>query len=339
MAGGVRQAPVDGATLKRERPASRRVGSHRPRCRQPEPARGDEDDTSRRRAALGRDSRAPEPVRLRGGCPRSGTTLLQRMLDNHPELAVAHDSHFIPLAIKNESVGVDPQLTPELVTWVTTYRRFHRLQLSEGMSRRPPPARRPTASRSAPCTPPTHGRTGSGWPVRRHPTTSGTSLSCTRCSPQPGSSTSSATDATWRCRSATGRRAARDPAGGPWDEEPVAVCALWWASVRIDWIPRRGAAGMFGIPRGLVRAAGGGPGSHPDGAGRVPLPSRFAGDGGVSRGQDPPTIRPFLEERLAASHVRSPRLAFGDGAERSSPVRASRRRRAQRSAMSCPETP
>ena len=50
------------------------------------------------------------------GCPRSGTTLLQRMLDNHPELAVAHDSHFIPLAIKNESVGVDPQLTPELVT-------------------------------------------------------------------------------------------------------------------------------------------------------------------------------------------------------------------------------
>lgn len=66
------------------------------------------------------------------GCPRSGTTLLQRMLDNHPELAVAHDSHFIPLAIKNESVGVDPQLTPELVTWVTTYRRFHRLQLSEG---------------------------------------------------------------------------------------------------------------------------------------------------------------------------------------------------------------
>ena len=66
------------------------------------------------------------------GCPRSGTTLLQRMLDNHPELAVAHDSHFIPLAIKNESVGVDPQLTPELVTWVTSYRRFHRLQLSEG---------------------------------------------------------------------------------------------------------------------------------------------------------------------------------------------------------------
>lgn len=66
------------------------------------------------------------------GCPRSGTTLLQRMLDNHPELAVAHDSHFIPLAIKNESVDVDPPLTPELVTWVTTYRRFHRLKLSEG---------------------------------------------------------------------------------------------------------------------------------------------------------------------------------------------------------------
>jgi len=30
------------------------------------------------------------------GCPRSGTTLLQRMLDSHPRLAVTNDTHFIP---------------------------------------------------------------------------------------------------------------------------------------------------------------------------------------------------------------------------------------------------
>ena len=34
------------------------------------------------------------------GCPRSGTTLLQRMLDNHPQLTVANDTHFITRAIK-----------------------------------------------------------------------------------------------------------------------------------------------------------------------------------------------------------------------------------------------
>jgi hypothetical protein len=65
------------------------------------------------------------------GCPRSGTTLLQRMLDNHPQLAVANDSHFIPRVIENVAVGVDPPLTPELVEQVRTYRRFYRLGLPD----------------------------------------------------------------------------------------------------------------------------------------------------------------------------------------------------------------
>lgn len=65
------------------------------------------------------------------GCPRSGTTLLQRMLDNHPDLAVANDSHFIPLAVRDVPVGVDPPLTAELVEWVRTYRRFYRLGLTD----------------------------------------------------------------------------------------------------------------------------------------------------------------------------------------------------------------
>jgi Sulfotransferase family len=65
------------------------------------------------------------------GCPRSGTTLLQRMLDHHPQLAVANDTHFIPRAIEDVAVGVDPALTPALIKRVRTYRRFYRLGLSD----------------------------------------------------------------------------------------------------------------------------------------------------------------------------------------------------------------
>ncbi len=65
------------------------------------------------------------------GCPRSGTTLLQRMLDHHPHLAVANDTHFIPRAVEGMTEGGDLPLTPELVEWVRGYRRFSRLGLSE----------------------------------------------------------------------------------------------------------------------------------------------------------------------------------------------------------------
>lgn len=63
------------------------------------------------------------------GCPRSGTTLLQRMLDNHPSLAVANDTHFIPRVVEGVPVGVDPPLTPELIERVRTYKRFYRMEL------------------------------------------------------------------------------------------------------------------------------------------------------------------------------------------------------------------
>lgn len=63
------------------------------------------------------------------GCPRSGTTLLQRMLNNHPLLAVANDSHFIPRVVKDRSDGTDPDLTPDLVERVRSYKRFYRLEL------------------------------------------------------------------------------------------------------------------------------------------------------------------------------------------------------------------
>jgi Sulfotransferase family len=56
------------------------------------------------------------------GCPRSGTTLLQRMLDNHPALAVTNDSHFIPAAIGDLPPAGDVPLTPEIVDRVHSFR-------------------------------------------------------------------------------------------------------------------------------------------------------------------------------------------------------------------------
>lgn len=64
------------------------------------------------------------------GCPRSGTTLVQRMLDAHPDLTVANDTHFIPRAAKRElRVHDDPPLTPQLVEQAMDYHRFHRMGL------------------------------------------------------------------------------------------------------------------------------------------------------------------------------------------------------------------
>ena len=65
------------------------------------------------------------------GCPRSGTTLLQRMLDAHPMLAVANDTHFIPQVISKVRTEDETLLTPERVEFVRSYKRFPRLGVDD----------------------------------------------------------------------------------------------------------------------------------------------------------------------------------------------------------------
>ena len=72
----------------------------------------------------------PNPYVFVVGCPRSGTTLLQRMLDAHPQLAVSNDPHFIPFA-PGVRDGLDPPVTAGLVEWLRGYRTFARLDLDE----------------------------------------------------------------------------------------------------------------------------------------------------------------------------------------------------------------
>ncbi len=66
------------------------------------------------------------------GCQRSGTTLLQRMLDRHPQLAVVNEARFIPVAIEERAVpGINPSLSAEVVDRVRRHPNFTRLDISE----------------------------------------------------------------------------------------------------------------------------------------------------------------------------------------------------------------
>jgi hypothetical protein len=59
------------------------------------------------------------------GCPRSGTTLLGRIGDAHPQLAVIHETRWIPDWWENRS-GLTPEgrVTPELVERLSAHPRF-----------------------------------------------------------------------------------------------------------------------------------------------------------------------------------------------------------------------
>jgi hypothetical protein len=68
------------------------------------------------------------------GCPRSGTTLLQRIVDAHPHIAVTHEQHWLPRYFK-ERIGLTPEglVTPELVPSLLERKRTPMAQL--GVSR------------------------------------------------------------------------------------------------------------------------------------------------------------------------------------------------------------
>ena len=62
------------------------------------------------------------------GCPRSGTTLLQRIVNAHPRLAIVHETHWIPKFYKR-GTGLTPdgRVTPQLVDHIVGHRTFRKL--------------------------------------------------------------------------------------------------------------------------------------------------------------------------------------------------------------------
>ena len=78
-------------------------------------------------------SQVPIPYLFVVGCPRSGTTLLQRMLDAHPKLTVANDTHFIiDLFDPPGQASRELPLTPDIVERVKSYPRMSRFGLNAG---------------------------------------------------------------------------------------------------------------------------------------------------------------------------------------------------------------
>ena len=66
------------------------------------------------------------------GCARSGTTLLQRMMDNHGELAVTNDTRLIPASLFGTDAGKDLPLTEALVAEIVDYKWFGHVGIERG---------------------------------------------------------------------------------------------------------------------------------------------------------------------------------------------------------------
>ncbi len=59
------------------------------------------------------------------GCPRSGTTLLRRLVDAHPQIAITPETQWIPRFFTRRK-GLSPQglVTPKLIDKLVAHRRF-----------------------------------------------------------------------------------------------------------------------------------------------------------------------------------------------------------------------
>ena len=65
------------------------------------------------------------------GCPRSGTTLLQRMVNAHPQVAITPESHWIPRLIKKPwALNPDGSVSNKLIRRMIEHPKFARLEIS-----------------------------------------------------------------------------------------------------------------------------------------------------------------------------------------------------------------
>jgi hypothetical protein len=71
------------------------------------------------------------------GCPRSGTTLLQRIVAAHPHLAITPETHWIPSFFKKQiGLSVDGCATSEIIDALLAFHTFAKLGLArEDLSR------------------------------------------------------------------------------------------------------------------------------------------------------------------------------------------------------------
>lgn len=71
------------------------------------------------------------------GCPRSGTTLLRRMIDAHPQIAMTRETHWIP-KVYEQGIGLAPdgRVTAELLAHLREDRHFQLMRVDLARVRR-----------------------------------------------------------------------------------------------------------------------------------------------------------------------------------------------------------
>jgi hypothetical protein len=65
------------------------------------------------------------------GCPRSGTTLLRRILDAHPEIAMTRETHWITQLLEEDGFSPDAPVTQLLLSRLRTYPKFTRMGIDQ----------------------------------------------------------------------------------------------------------------------------------------------------------------------------------------------------------------
>jgi Sulfotransferase family len=67
------------------------------------------------------------------GCARSGTTLVRRIVDSHPALAITRETHWITKWLeRGEGITPDGAATPEILESLMAYEKFTRLPIATG---------------------------------------------------------------------------------------------------------------------------------------------------------------------------------------------------------------
>jgi hypothetical protein len=66
------------------------------------------------------------------GCARSGTKLLRKMIDAHPQIAIPPETHWIPKPFeRRQGVTPDGLVTPELVSRLLAREKFTRMRIGQ----------------------------------------------------------------------------------------------------------------------------------------------------------------------------------------------------------------
>jgi hypothetical protein len=72
------------------------------------------------------------PIVFIVGCPRSGTTLLQRLVDSHPRIAIVPEVEWIPRRYQNrEGLTPDGLMTPQFAKILRSFGRYSSLPISQ----------------------------------------------------------------------------------------------------------------------------------------------------------------------------------------------------------------